>query len=143
MLFLRSSQAGRSINFRRLFYSFLIILLLPMLLATSVYIFSLSRLRDTVRETNQANVQMMALQLDQQFTVMENIVEQIFGNTDFQALAAESSPYDASKRMTANAIQQQILSYLTANPAINDIFIFQTAICCSANGYFMFWKILI
>lgn len=124
MLFLRSSQAGRSINFRRLFYSFLIILLLPMLLATSVYIFSLSRLRDTVRETNQANVQMMALQLDQQFTVMENIVEQIFGNTDFQALAAESSPYDASKRMTANAIQQQILSYLTANPAINDIFIY-------------------
>ena len=95
-----------------------------MLLATSVYIFSLSRLRDTVRETNQANVQMMALQLDQQFTVMENIVEQIFGNTDFQALAAESSPYDASKRMTAYAIQQQILSYLTANPAINDIFIY-------------------
>ncbi len=124
LLFRRPGRSTHSVNFRRLFYSFLLILLLPMVLATSVYSFSLAKLRNTVRETNQANIQMMALQLDQQFNVMNNIVEQVFGNTDFQTLAAQSFPYDSYQKLTASEIQQQILSYLTASPSINDIFIY-------------------
>ena len=104
--------------------SYLIILLLPLMLAGIVYGLSLTSIRQTINSTHQASLKAISAQIDRSFDSAQEIADILLVDDSLKILSSIEESYSVLNYQSMCKLQKNIQSMLYTNKTVNNIYIY-------------------
>ena len=103
--------------------SYLIILLLPLMLAGIVYGLSLTSIRKTLNSPHQARLKAISAHIDRSFDSAQEIADILLVDDSLKILSSIEESYSVLNYQSMCKLQKNIQSMLYTNKTVNNIYI--------------------
>lgn len=119
---------GRKLRFRNLFFiifvSYLVVLIIPLVMASTIYLRSERIIQEQIMNSNQAILKQMKDTVDDRLDEIEHLSSQIFIDQNTQKLMNTSGTLDSSSMYQAVSLLKSYQSYKYITPFIDDFFVY-------------------